>query len=85
MSIAGMILYTTFVGSVRTETLRSKQLDLREEVKNKILEEGIYHITSKEAAEKIVESGYILPSKGVFNNHFAKSSSYQFSTPHYPS
>lgn len=73
MSIVGIVLYTTYVGAFRTEKFRSKQLDLREEVKNKILEEGLYHITSKEAAEKIVESGYILPSKGMLSNHFSKS------------
>ena len=39
----------------------------------KILEEGIYHITTKENAENIVKSGFIMPSKGAVNNHFSKS------------
>lgn len=60
-------------GAVKTEILKSKQLELTDDVKKKINEEGIYHITSKESAEKIMNSGYILPSKGVTNNHFTKS------------
>lgn len=60
-------------GLVRTELLKSKQLDLSEQVKSKITEEGLYHITTKEAAEQIVKSGYILPTKGVMDNHFSKS------------
>lgn len=61
------------LGAVKTEYLKSKQLDLTEKVKEKILQEGLYHITSKENAEKIIESGYMLPSKGVLNNHASKS------------
>lgn len=60
-------------GSVRTEYLKSQQMELSDEVRKKIEEEGIYHITTKECAEKIVESGYLLPSKGVLDNHFSKS------------
>ncbi|MBQ9659118.1 MAG: hypothetical protein IJV31_10220 [Clostridia bacterium] len=58
---------------IRTEYLRSKQLDLEENIKKKIIEEGIYHFTSKENATKIMESEYIAPTNGVGDNHFAKS------------
>ncbi len=59
--------------SVRTEYLKSQQMELSDGVRKKIEEEGLYHITTKESAEKIVESGYLLPSKGVMDNHFSKS------------
>lgn len=69
----GMIVAWILTGAVRTEILKSKQLDLTQEIKDKIEQEGLYHITSKEAAEQIVKSGYILPTKGIIDNHFAKS------------
>jgi len=69
---AGIIAWV-ITGAVRTEILKSKQLELTNEIKEKIANEGIYHITSKEAAEQIVQSGYFLPSKGIVNNHFTKS------------
>lgn len=73
MIVIGITAFLEITGVVRTEILKSKHLDLSEEAKSKIAEEGIYHITSKEAAEQIVKSGYILPTKGVKDNHFSKS------------
>lgn len=71
--IAG-VLYAGLIGTaIRTEYLKSKQMELSEEVKNKIQQEGLYHITSKESAMKIMESGFLLPTKGVIDNHFSKS------------
>ena len=61
------------VGAIRTEILKSKQLDLTDEVKDKIQREGLYHVTTKESAEKIMESGFLIPSKGIMNNHFSRS------------
>ena len=55
------------------EKIKSIQTNLDESTKRKILEEGIYHITTKENAENIVKSGFIMPSKGAVNNHFSKS------------
>lgn len=69
---AGMVVWV-ITGAVRTEILKSKQLELTDEIKEKIANEGIYHITSKETAEQIVKTGYFLPSKGIANNHFTKS------------
>ena len=59
--------------AIRTEYLKSQQMELSDEVRNVIEQEGLYHITTKEAAEKIMESGYLLPSKGLADNHFSKS------------
>ena len=50
----GIIIALSTFGVIKTEYLKSKQLDLSEETKKKIFEEGIYHITTKESAEKIV-------------------------------
>lgn len=52
----GMIVAWLLTGAVRTEILKSKQLDLTQEIKEKIHKEGIYHITSKETAEQIFEN-----------------------------
>lgn len=57
----------------RVDSLKSKQMDLNEDVKQTILEDGIYHITSKENAMSIVKNGFYLPTKGIINNHFSKS------------
>lgn len=60
-------------GGYMAEKLKSMQLDINDKTKRKIEEEGIYHFTSKENAEKIIASGNILPTKGILNNHFSKS------------
>lgn len=61
------------IGSIKTEILKSKQVDLTDKVRDKIQKEGLYHITTKESAEKIIESGFLIPSKGIVNNHFSRS------------
>lgn len=69
----GGTIYAGGIGAViKSEYVKSKQLELSDQVKAKIQDEGLYHITSKEAAMKIMESGYLLPTKGVMDNHFAK-------------
>ena len=55
------------------ELLKSNYDILSKETKDKISKEGILHFTSKENAEKILDSGYLIPSKGLMANHFAKS------------
>ena len=68
------ILYAGLLGTaIRTEYLKSQQMELSEEVKTKIQEEGLFHVTSKESAMKIMESGFLLPTKGLADNHFSKS------------
>ena len=68
------ILYAGLLGTaIRTEYLKSQQMELSDEVKTKIQEEGLFHVTTKESAMKIMESGYLLPTKGLADNHFSKS------------
>lgn len=45
---------------------------------NRILNYGLFHITSKESAENIIKSGYIKPTKGVLNNHGTGNRAYMF-------
>lgn len=67
-------IYGIGVSAVKNvEKLKSFQADLKDETKQKILTEGIYHLTTRENAERIVESGFMMPSKGLVNNHFSKS------------
>ena len=74
MALDSVLIWSVaIVGFYKAEMLRSKHLDLLEETKNKIAEEGVWHLTSKQRAEQIVESGYILPTKGITDNHFSKS------------
>ena len=74
MVLAG-ILYGGFAAKVlyTNEKQKSKLIEMTDEVKSKIQEEGIYHVTTKEAAQAIMETGYLLPTQGVIDNHFAKS------------
>ena len=68
------ILYAGLLGTaIRTEYLKSQQMELSDEVKTKIQEEGLFHVTTKESAMKIMESGFLLPTKGLADNHFSKS------------
>ena len=71
--LAGVLFAGAEGSVVKNEYVKSQQLELSEEVKTKIQEEGLYHVTSKDAAMKIMESGYLLPTKGVMDNHFSKS------------
>ena len=52
----GGTIYAGGIGAViKSEYVKSKQLELSDQVKAKIQDEGLYHITSKEAAMKIIE------------------------------
>lgn len=57
------------------EYLKSKQLELTEQEKQEFLEDEdrrFIHFTSKENAKNIMSSGFLIPTKGVLNNHFTK-------------
>ena len=76
----GSFAVTTMIGSSigiavlkKVEELKSVQTDLTEQMKQKILDEGLYHITTKEKAQAIVDSGFFAPTQGVLDNHFSKS------------
>lgn len=58
---------------IGVELTKKMQIKLDEQTRKTIMKEGLYHLTSKEAALAIMESGYIKPSKGKLNNHYAKS------------
>ncbi|MCX8074946.1 MAG: hypothetical protein N2749_05105 [Clostridia bacterium] len=49
-----------------------------ESIKKTILNEGLYHFTSEESADKILSSGYIKPTKGILNNHGFGNKVYMF-------
>ncbi len=58
------------------EYLKSKQLELSDAEKKNFGEDKnrrFVHFTSKENAEKIMQSGFLIPTKGVLNNHFTAS------------
>ena len=62
--------------AVSIEYLKSKHLELSDEEKQAFMEDGnrrFVHFTSKESAEKIMESGFLIPTKGVLENHFTKT------------
>lgn len=62
--------------AVSIEYLKSKHLELSDEEKQAFMEDGnrrFVHFTSKESAEKIMESGFLIPTKWVLENHFTKT------------
>lgn len=62
--------------AVTIEYLKSKQLDLSEAEKQAFRGDKsrrIVHFTSRKSAEKIMQSGFLIPTKGVLDNHFTKS------------
>lgn len=73
----GLALFVAIVPTamnyVGVELTKKMQISLEEQTKKIIKEEGVYHLTSKKAAQEIMESNHILPSKGKLNNHWAKS------------
>lgn len=78
-----MLLTSFFVGSMlttfgSTEFTKTQHFSLEKDTKEKILNEGLYHFTSQENANRIAKEGYFLPSKGIFNNHFGKEKVYMF-------
>ena len=63
-------------GLLKAEILKGTKTDLTEDVKKKVSEEGIYHITSKANAEKIMQSLFLAPTvgnNGDNGNHFLRS------------
>lgn len=61
-----------------TEFSKTQHFSLQQKTKERILEQGLYHFTSKEAAHQIVEGGYFNPTKGIVKNHFGKEKVYMF-------
>lgn len=62
--------------AIDIEYLKSKHLELSDEEKIDILNDenrSFIHFTTEENAKNIMKSGYIIPSKGVINNHFSTS------------
>lgn len=62
--------------AVSIEYLKSKHLELSDEEKREFAEDSsrrFIHFTSKENAEKIMQSGFLIPTKGVLNNHFTRT------------
>lgn len=57
------------------ETMKSKTRSLTSEEKQEFIEDEdrrFLHFTSKESAEQIMKSGFIMPTKGVIKNHFTR-------------
>lgn len=66
----------TMYDAATIEYLKSKQLEFTDEEKQEFLSDDnrrFIHFTSKESAKKIIESGFLNPTKGVLKNHFTKS------------
>ena len=61
-----------------TEFTKTQHFKLDENIKEKILDEGLYHFTSKDVADKIVKDGYFKPTKGRIKNHLGKDKVYMF-------
>lgn len=62
--------------AVTIEYLKSKQLELSDAEKEQFAKDNsrrFVHFTSKENAEKIMQSGFLIPTKGMLDNHFTKS------------
>lgn len=58
------------------EYLKSKQMELSEEEKQQFVQDDtrqFIHFTSEESAKKILQSGFLIPTKGMLKNHFTKS------------
>lgn len=73
------VITTLIFDSLMTEVMKAPQLKIKdEEVKQDILQNGLYHFTSSESADKILESGHIKPTKGVLNNHTVVNKVFMF-------
>ena len=62
--------------AVTIEYLKSKQLELSEAEKQEFSQDKsrrFVHFTSRQSAEQIMQSGFLIPTKGVLDNHFTKS------------
>lgn len=61
-----------------TEFTKTQHYSLEEDSKEKILSDGLYHFTSKEAAKNILKDGFLRPTKGRIKNHMGKDKVYMF-------
>ena len=62
--------------AIDIEYLKSKHLELSNEEKEDILADdnrSFIHFTTEKNARNIMRSGYIIPTKGIINNHFSTS------------
>ena len=65
--------------SLMVEYLKSKHLELTDQEKNEFIKNSnkkFIHFTSKESAQKIMDSGFLIPTKGVLANHFTRNLDY---------
>ncbi len=62
--------------ALRVEYLKSKHRELTASEKREFSEDEsrrFIHFTSRGSAEKIMQSGFLIPTKGVLDNHFTRS------------
>lgn len=62
--------------AITIEYLKSKQLELSDSEKQEFAQDSsrrFIHFTSEQSAKKIMESGFLIPTKGILDNHFTKS------------
>ena len=74
-----MVLGTSAIvarDAITIEYLKSKQLELSDEEKQDFANDShrrFIHFTSEENARKIMKSGFLIPTKGILDNHFTRS------------
>lgn len=62
--------------AIKIEYLKSKHRELTDTEKREFLADDsrrFIHFTSETSAKKIMQSGFLIPTKGVVNNHFTRS------------
>ena len=62
--------------AITIEYLKSKQLELSDVEKQAFIEDKdrrFIHFTSETSAKKIMQAGFLIPTKGILDNHFTKS------------
>lgn len=75
MKLQNFVLF--FPAAISAFVLKSIKTKTNDELKQYIEDNGMYHITSSEAAEKIIESGKIKASKSLLNS-YGLPASYMF-------
>lgn len=64
---------------ITSSLLKAIKTSIDGENKQYIVENGLYHFTTEKTAKKIIDSGYVKPTKaGVFNYSYGKSCAYFF-------
>ena len=74
MFVGGSAIVTA--ATINNEYRKSQHMELTAEEKRTILEDKsrrFVHFTSKESAQKIIESGFFIPTTGKIKNHFTKT------------